>query len=237
MIKVERARHNTFCIMRSLLRDIGLSYCPASVRTIHRVESTVRAVHIAIVSGLIQAVIFAVLSAIRYHDYLLMRATQWNPVLAGAGERVEMTAIIVVTLEYFLYPLSLLLLYFALEGIFRFCAGLCTADIVPTLPAFLWIKFTQWREQKKERQRRFLLPDVVEITADGRVRIESCFPKPSWNSSITIGLQETWYEVEKAETAPSPRPRPYIYWLRKAPTHKILRGYEEYEMPNSSRGS
>ena len=37
-----------------------------------------------------------------------------------------------------------------------------------------------------------------------------------------------WFEVEREEQAQPPRP--YVYVLRPAPTGKILRGYQEYDI-------
>ena len=63
-----------------------------------------------------------------------------------------------------------------------------------------------------------------------------CFmllPKTGWNSSITIGIDGQWFEMEREEHAQPPRP--YVYVLRPAPPGKILRGYQEYDIRGALR--
>jgi hypothetical protein len=70
--------------------------------------------------------------------------------------------------------------------------------------------------------------DAVERLPDNRIRIASAAVKAGWNSSITIGIDGQWFEVEREEhTQP---PRPHVYFLRPAPPGKILRGYHEYHL-------
>ena len=68
--------------------------------------------------------------------------------------------------------------------------------------------------------------DAVERLPDGRIRIASAAVKAGWNSSVTIGIDGQWFEVEREEQAQPPRP--YVYVLRPAPPGKILRGYQQY---------
>src|ERR1051325_214729 len=54
----------------------------------------------------------------------IRRANELAPYIAGKNNAVQTGAVIIVTLEYLLHPLALLLLYLAIEGLFRFMAGL-----------------------------------------------------------------------------------------------------------------
>jgi len=50
------------------------------------------------------------------------------------GETVLSGSVIVVLMEYLIQPLTLVLAYFAIEGVVRFVAAFVTGEIVPTLP-------------------------------------------------------------------------------------------------------
>jgi len=74
----------------------------------------------------------------------------------------------------------------------------------------------------------------VEVLSGGeRLRIAASLAKTKWNPSLTIGIQGEWYEVEKSEEAPPPRS--FVYVLRRAPVGKVLRAYEEYELPAATK--
>ena len=72
------------------------------------------------------------------------------------------------------------------------------------------------------------LPDAVEWLQDSRIRIAFAAVKSGWNATLTIGINGQWFEVEREEQAQPPRP--YVYVLRPAPTGKILRAYQEYDV-------
>jgi len=50
--------------------------------------------------------------------YFVRRANELAPYIAGKNNAVQTGAVIIVTLEYLLHPLALLLLYLAIEGLF-----------------------------------------------------------------------------------------------------------------------
>jgi hypothetical protein len=117
--------------MPGLLRDTLLSFSPARVRQTLRPESSSRAVHAAGWTGFLQLVLFTWLLVVRYKDFLLERARLLEPALRRAPEAVQSGVIILTTMEFFLYPLSILLLYFALEGAARCVSSAITSTIVP----------------------------------------------------------------------------------------------------------
>ena len=212
--------------MRSLLRDILLSYFPVEIRRIYPPDSTARLVYLATVTGLVQMLVFALLLLLRYYSFLVMRARQL-PQLAFMGEKAQAGTMVLSSFEFFLYPVTLVLLYFILEGAVRFAGGLCFSEVVPTFPAFAGCKIFALRQGRHAKeQERNAPPDLVEWLEDERIRIARPLPKSEWNSSITIGIGGKWYEVEKEQR--DVPPYSYIYVLRPAPAGKILRGYEEY---------
>jgi hypothetical protein len=215
--------------MQSTLRDVLLSFCPASFRRERRPESSVRVVSAAKWTGLLQFFFLAYFLIVRYWHFLLARTKLWSHV--RGTEAFESGVLIIATLEFFLYPLSLVVFYFCLEGFARFVTGLISADVVPSLPVFLFVKTKSALSRKREDARvRRLPPDSVTQLADDRLRIATALERPAWlNPSLTISVGETFYELERMDKGALPHP--FIYYLRCAPVGKILRGIEEYTPP------
>jgi len=133
-----------------------------------------------------------------------------------------------VAFEFLFHPLSLFLLYLAMEGAVRFLGGIITAETVPSLLVFLFFKISDSTSQSISRRRNGPpVADAIERLADGRIRIASATLKAGWNTSVTIGIDGQWFEVEREEQAHLPHS--YAYVLRPSPPGKILRGYHEYD--------
>ena len=79
------------------------------------------------------------------------------------------------------------------------------------------------------------IADSLVRLPDGRVRIASATPKAGWNASVTIGIDGQWFEVECEDQAQLPHS--HVYVLRPAPPGKILRGYQEYDVPSAMNAS
>jgi hypothetical protein len=185
-------------------------------------------------SGLLQFLLFALVSALRYKSYFISRAAQLAPHIAGAGEIIQSGMAILVSLEYLVHPISALLIYLAGEGFVRFIGGLVFSEIVPSFPVFLLFTLkTAIRKQLWARQTA--VPDIIEVLSDGRLKIVASQPKTSWTLSITIGVQGEWYEVEHEEYDVSLQK--YVYFLRRASSGKILRGFEELEIEPASQSA
>lgn len=136
---------------------------------------------------------------------------------------------LIVFLDFLIHPLSLLLLYLAIEGLVRFVGGLITAEIVPNLLVSLYFKTADSLSRSSARRHSPPpVPDIADRLADGRIRISSARQKTGWNSSITVGIGGQWFEVESEEQAPPPRA--FVYVLRPASPGKVLRGYQEYDV-------
>ncbi|HXB20774.1 MAG TPA: hypothetical protein VNV88_05285 [Candidatus Solibacter sp.] len=222
----------SWAVFRSLLRDIFLSFCPIAVRRSHPPESTERTLAAAKITGLLQALVFAVLSVFHYAAFMLLRAHQLGRVLGGAAEAVQGAAMILLTFDFLIHPGSLLLLYFLVEGVLRFLGGVFFEEIVPSLPVFVAFKIMSHRRAEAPTE----IPDTFENLQDGeRIRIASAHPKSGWNTTITIDIGGQWYEIEKEEIGTPPRA--YIYLLRPAPAGKILRKYEQYMPPVIPHGT
>lgn len=213
--------------MQSILRDFLLSFCPAKVRRVWRPGSQLTVLRAAMWGGAAQCLITTLVLIAQCKHYFIARSQQIAPHMSGVNSTGEAVITALVVLEFLFHPLSLLLLYVALEGAVRFIGSFITAEVIPSLFVFLLFKIFDYTSQSI-RLRRTGPPvaDTVERLTDGRIRIASVEPKDGWNSSITLGIDGQWFEVEREAHAQPPRP--YVYFLRPAPPGKVLRGYQEY---------
>jgi hypothetical protein len=213
--------------MHSILRDFLLSFCPAGIRRQRRPGSQLTVLRSATWGGLAQLLLAALLLIVRLKRHFVLRAQQLGPHMAGSNETGQAIVALIVVLDFLIHPLSLLLLYFAIEGLVRFAGGLITGEIVPNLLVSLYFKTTDSASRSLARHSASPVADIADRLADGRIRICSASQKTGWNSSITIGIGGQWFEVESEEQA-SP-PRTFVYILRPASPGKVLRGYQEYD--------
>jgi len=218
--------------MRELLHDIALSFCPESIRRVHRPASPSRVLLAAILSGPLQTLLFGKWFISGYLAFLALRGRQ----LAPAVERMNVTTqgwfVALLSIEYVVFhPLALLRLYLATEGFIRFVGGIAASEVVPSLPVVLFFKIRKHLHERRVRRDLkplISIPDSLERLSDGeRLRIKTAIAKAGWNASITIGVDGEWYEVEREERGAFPRT--HIYILRRAPVGKILRAYDEYD--------
>jgi hypothetical protein len=153
---------------------------------------------------------------------------------ALASTAVQFGAGFVVLVEYAIKPLTLLLVYFSIEGVLRLFAAWIGNECAGTMPLYLvaW-GLGRIRRVWKERQLGPRVPDEVQqckgISYD--LCIASCRPKPGWDRLLTIEYNEQFYELyEEAKGCP---PRPHIYRLRKLSPGRIIRGLHHYH-PNEA---
>jgi hypothetical protein len=214
--------------MHSILRDFLLSFCPAGIRRQRRPGSQLTVLRSATWGGLAQFLLAALFLLMRLKGHFALRAQQLGPRIAGSNETGQAIISAIVLLDFLIHPLSLLLLYMAIEGLVRFAGGLITGEIVPNLLVSLYFKTADSLSRSSARRRSLsLVPDIAERLADGRIRISSANRKEGWNSSVTIGIGGQWFEVE-SEGRGAP-PLSFVYILRPASPGKVLRGYQEYD--------
>ncbi len=222
--------------MQNLLRDFLLSYCPAGVRQTSRPESTSRTLQAATWGGFAQLLLAGTFLALRLAAYFVARAHQLGPHLAGVNETGQAVISVVVVFEYLLHPLSLFLLYLAMEGLVRFMGGLITNEVVPSLLVSLTFK-TAGSLSRAHARRHSITPlaDCLYYLPEGRIRIASDRVKIGWTANITIGFSGEWFEVEREENAPPPRS--FVYILRPITPGKILRAYQAYDAASALRST
>jgi hypothetical protein len=213
--------------MPTILRDFLLSFCPAKVRQAWRPSSSLTVLRAAMWGGAAQFLLIALVLIVQLKVYFVAQSQQLAPRLQGSNETGQAIITVMVVLEFLLHPLSLILLYLAVEGAVRFIGGLVTDEAVPSLVVCLMFKISDSMSATLIRRRNGLpVADLLVRLPDNRIRIASATPKSGWNSSVTIGIDGQWFEVEREEQ--SKPPHLYVYLLRPVPPGKILRGYQEY---------
>jgi hypothetical protein len=191
----------------------------------------------AIFSGFAEAVISLALVIVRYFAFLQWRigtiadAALKRPAgdAALGSLAVQMGTGFVTLLEYALRPLTLLLIYFTIEGTVRVFAAWVAGESAGTLPLYvlgLGVDRAQaaWHEHRLGPR----VPDLVQhcegISYD--LCIASCRPKPAWNRMTTIEYNDEFYELHEERTGAPPRP--YLYQLRKLTPGRMIRGIHRY---------
>ncbi|MCU1283991.1 MAG: hypothetical protein JWO13_341 [Acidobacteriales bacterium] len=157
---------------------------------------------------------------------------------AKGGETAVMGSGLFLLADYIFDPLTLLNLYFLVEGILRTSAAIVTGEVVPCLPlqGLAWIH-GKLDARYAEHAAGPRVPDEVQLMpgADGpdsdQVRIASCRAKENWGPLMTISYNDALFEVatmEELKTKPDAERR-FIYVLRKKPAWKIVRGIHNYD--------
>jgi hypothetical protein len=190
-----------------------------------------------IFSGLAETVISLGLIILRYFVFFQWRmGTIADATLkrGGGDEALANTAAqfgmgFTVLVEYAFSPLTVLLVYFSIEGVLRLCAAWTVDECAGTMPLYLmaW-GLDRAGKAWKEHQLGPRVPDEVQhckgISYD--LCIASCRSKPGWDRLITIEYGDQLYELfEEKKGCP---PRPHIYQLRKLSPGRVIRGLHHY---------
>lgn len=134
------------------------------------------------------------------------------------------------TVEYLFKPLSIVLIYFGIEGAVRLLAAVTTQEITGSLPLYA----LAWFEERlsKARAERALGPRVPDIfeevySNEYEARIFTCRRRRNWNRMMTLSWQEKFYEVLREK--PGRAPHHFIYLLRKSPKSRVIRTVHYYD--------
>lgn len=215
--------------MVELLRAIFLSFCPERMRRSSHSLDESQFLRVAVVTGVIQAILSCRLLWLGFLKYFSAQTHQWGYHFIGDHYAVQAIGFYMIIAQYLLHPLSIVLAYLAVEGGVRILGGLLVSQVIPSLPVVLMVKL--WA--RIHRKEPIPLPDSVDVRRrQGVVIISSAMPKDTWNPSLVLSikgpeLQEGWYELERKYLAAPPRP--YVYVFHQALSAEVLRGYEEYD--------
>jgi len=184
-----------------------------------------------ILSGLAQALGCFGLYVVRYlyfMDYRLGTISQAALDKGALGVGASPAAGFASTVEYLFSPLSILLAYFALEGVLRLMAAVATEETTGTLPLYV-VGWVIGRVQARRADRALGVPMEDEVHRfvgiDYDLGIASSRPK-KWDRLLTIEFEGKHYELHDQKLGPAPRP--YIYLLKPLSPGRLIRGLHHY---------
>ena len=90
---------------------------------------------------------------------------------------------------------------------------------------------TVWEKLLPDWNRPPLVPDEIVRGGGPRqdydLKVYACRPKADWNTYVTIEFEQVWYQLVRDERGA--KPRPFIYYLRKAPTTRPAVVIQKYD--------
>lgn len=228
----------------SLFLGIILSLLPKRYRDRPPVSVEADLKRGAIASGLGVSLVGLVVFIVRYLSFIQYRVGDLGQRAIDRGQDGVLTNEIVhfgmgavAAAEYLLHPVTLLLIYFILEGAARLLAALVTEEVTGTLPLYVvaWVedRFSQARAEGALGPR---VPDIVEsvYSPDYDLRIFTCRRKRGWDRMMTVDWQGQLYVVAGEETGRPPHH--FIYRLRKSPPGRVVRHLHRYDPDEVMKG-
>jgi len=156
-----------------------------------------------------------------------IRAAQGVPA-EGAAFAMGFAALV----TFALHPVTWLLGYFTIEGVWRTLAAVLTEESRGTLPLAVVAWLLDGARRRGYEARVPLVADQVTRGAEQdpwNLRVASCRPKPEWKYPLTVRYAEQFFQViGQAPTGATPQ-RPHVYLLRKPPAGEAYRGVREYD--------
>jgi|HubBroStandDraft_1064217.scaffolds.fasta_scaffold00129_45 hypothetical protein len=194
-----------------------------------RPSSTVDFQRSAMLSGMVELFAGGVVLLRGCIPFLIAREHQLSP-LAEANQGTQLYFSGILIFEYLFQPFSLLLLYLMAEGAVRWVAAWTVDEVLPSGPLKI-VSLVQERLERKKQEERLgpIIPDVLEKLegTEYAIRILSCRPKEGWRESITVVVDEEFYELGKQGDGTATHR--FEYLLRKHPPGKVMRGMYRYE--------
>ncbi|HZQ91202.1 MAG TPA: hypothetical protein VFA60_05365 [Terriglobales bacterium] len=130
---------------------------------------------------------------------------------------------------YILTPINLFLIYCCAEGALRTMAAVATSEVVPSMPLQLiaWLQGAGRRKYASHSLGPRLVDTVIAgISPEYDLRIDASRPK-QWTKLTTIRYNDELFEVAKEMTGPFPHR--YVYFLKRIPPGKVVRGLHDYD--------
>jgi len=141
-------------------------------------------------------------------------------------------------IAFFVSPITLLLFYLTLEGLFRLGTAWITGEAACSLPLYL-VGVLHGKAEQILREKKLgprVADEVMRAESENQqeydLLVASSRPKETWKEdAMVISYQDLWYDVV-AHRAGDP-PRRFVYLLKKrlGPPRGMLRKWERYD-PN-----
>jgi hypothetical protein len=214
-----------------------VSFLPERYRRWWNFENSLEMRGAAIVCGLLQMAAGAVL-------YMALFLTQGNDIMGRTGalvlasqhdsmdpRQIRLATGVLGLANFALQPLHILIAYVAVEGAVRAIAAMAAREPLPTLAlSVIGALHDRIDEARRKRELGPPINDVIQPPHDATydVRVLSCRPKPEWNPYISVRFRDEFYVLAGEERGP--KPRPYIYRLRKNPTGRLVVVIRDYRL-------
>jgi hypothetical protein len=186
-----------------------------------------------ILSGLLEGIFSLGLLIHGYYGYVDARIaalpTEAMTQLAEkGGESAVMGVGSIFLLEYLTRLVSIALIFFTLEGLFRCIAGIGNDEALPSLPLQLvaWMHDQLDAQNSERRLGERIVDDVQPQASRDTLQISSCRPK-AWSELTTISYEGDFYQLVRESRAAAPRP--FIYILQRKPVTGVIRGISPYD--------
>jgi hypothetical protein len=217
--------------MVGFLTRLPLSLVPEAWRARWFRGAAANLVSGAILTGIAELIICLAALGWRYPAFVRSQFTGAMGTAAMAGmEKGGETAVMglgpLLLFAYLIQPLSMVLVYFLLEGAVRVAAAVITSEVLPTAPLFLASLLDgKARAYRRENALGPRVIDIVQPEGAGDLLVASCRPK-AWTQLTTIRYHDQLYELVRSNQGA--KPRAFLYLLRKIPPHKVVRGVCDY---------
>ena len=149
--------------------------------------------------------------------------------LTGAGASYAMGLASLVA--FALQPLTWVLTYFSIEGVWRAVAAAITEESPASLPFVVLAAVTRALQKREYEYRVPLVADAV-TRGEGKeawdLRVASCRAKPDWIPPLTIRYHNEFFKVVGESQVGATPARPHVYLLKRVPPNEALRGVQDY---------
>jgi len=190
----------------------------------------------ALLSGLLEAVGFLIALVWWYFHFTGAFAGEQakdmvaKDILPGGTQQLGFGA---VNLIWFaIQPITLVLEFFAAEGVVRALAALSSGETFGTAPLAIFSALIADYQRRAYERRVPLVPDLVTRSIGQHpwdLKVQSCRPKPEWKFPKTLTYENQFYQVMKEVPPAGSAARPHVYFLRVSPPGVAFRGFEDYD--------
>ena len=179
----------------------------------------------AVLSGLLEMLFFATLTLGQFERHMASRSKLIANANVNEGTQLWLLGIFIF--DFLIQPVSMVVVYFTLEGFARGYTAWLHGAVLPTLPLYLLSKWGARHDRRRTiKSMGPWMQDMVEQVSDHEVRIFSSRPK-DWTPATTIAFRQQMWELEKAEELSNPRR--YAYRLKLRTSTVAIRVLREYD--------